>query len=169
MAGLGQLGALNYQHSTASFDCGNAALNKWLREYSAQAQLSGTARTFVYTEENKVLGYFSLASGSVSPSSVSTRVKRATGPHDIPVIVLARLAVDKTAQGKSLGRFLLQEAVLRVLSVADEVGVRAIVEDPIDDRAADFYLRYGFLRLKADSTRLYMLLDDVRHLAMSGD
>lgn len=167
MAGIGQLGALNYEHDVTSFDCGNASLNTWLRENSTQAQLSGTARTFIYSEGNEVLGYFSLVAGSVSRNAVSARVKRGTGPHDIPVIVLARLAVDLSAQGRSLGNFLLQDAILRVLNVSERVGVRAIVVDPIDDRAATFYEKFGFVRMKPTATRLYMLLDDLDHFAQT--
>lgn len=165
MAGLGQLGAIRYDQDLTAFDCGQKSLNIWLHERATQAQLSGTARTFTFVQGGSVLGYYSLATGSVERQDVSTKVKRGTGPHSIPVIVLARLAVDQRAQGQGLGQFLLQDALLRVMNLAEHAGVRAIVVDPIDETAAAFYKHFGFSAIKNGQNRLCLLLSELAAMA----
>ncbi len=134
---------LNDSHSVSEFDCGNYALNDWLKKRALKNQKSGASRTFVICQESQVIGYYALASGSVermdSPKSIARNM-----PEPIPVMVLGRLAVDTHMQGQKLGSALLKNALLRTLSVSENVGIRAVLVHAISADAKRFYLNYGF-------------------------
>jgi GNAT superfamily N-acetyltransferase len=131
-------------HAVDQFDCGVVALNDWLQRRALANQLSGATRTFVVTDvERAVLGYYALAAGAVALADATGAVRR-NMPNPVPVIVLARLAVDLRMQGRRLGASLLKDAVYRVVGVSHEAGVRAMLIHAIDDQASRFYQHYGF-------------------------
>jgi GNAT superfamily N-acetyltransferase len=132
-------------HVLAEFDCGQAALNTWLQRRAMANQSSGASRTFVVADpEHRVFGYYAIAAGAVSHQEASSAMRR-NMPDPVPVMVLARLAVDRRTQGLKLGAGLLQDAVKRVLGVSENVGVRALLVHAVDERAKQFYEHYGFL------------------------
>ncbi len=131
-------------HRVDSFECGEAVLDEWLQRRALANQLSGASRTFVVTDrEGCVYGYYAMAAGAVSHQMATSPVRR-NMPDPVPVMVLARLAVDRRAQGIKLGASLLQDAVNRALTVSQNAGVRALLVHALHDRAKQFYEHYGF-------------------------
>ena len=142
-----QLGApepLTSAHRLDEFDCGESVLDDWLRRRALSNQLSGASRTFVVADQDHcVCGYYAMAAGAVSHLMATSGVRR-NMPDPVPVMVLARLAVDRRAQGMHLGAALLQDAVNRAVAVSLNAGVRALLVHALDDRAKQFYEYYGF-------------------------
>lgn len=124
---------LRGKHLLDGFDCGNEPLSTWLLRYSRQAEASGSARVFVTTADGRVVGYYALAVGQVDAADATSRaLKGQPVDRPVPVLILARLAVDRRHQGNGIGRSLLQDAMLRSASVADQVGVRALAVHAAD-------------------------------------
>ena len=161
---LGAPQPLDVRHLLDTFDCGNPALNEWLVRYARQAHASGSARTDVIVDDQRIAGYFSLAVGQIDSLEVPDRVRKGMGNYPIPVVILARLAVSMVDQGSGLGVGLLQDAIRRTLVVADQAGVRALLTHPIDEAAARFYMRFGFEASPAREQQLILLLKDARRL-----
>lgn len=155
---------LTADHDVSVFDCGVESLNLWLKRHALQAASSGSARTYIVsdTEHDRVVGYHAMAAASISPAQATARAAKGMPRHPIPAVLLARLAVDADLQGRGLGAWLLRDALLRALSVADELGVRVMLVHAIDDDARAFYLRYGFEPSPTDALNLQLLLKDVR-------
>lgn len=151
-------------HQVAAFDCGEEALNIYLRKFALANHQAGYARTFVtFDRQNLIQGYYTLTASQVLHESASERLAKGSARHPIPVILLARLAVDKTAQGHRLGQSLLLDGIHRVLNVSESVGVRALLVHAKHERAAEFYRKYaGFEPLPGDPLALYLLLKDAR-------
>ena len=152
------------QHRVSNFDCGEEALNTYLRKFAHANHQAGYARTFVVCDEtDTVFGYYTLTASQVLHENASERLARGAARHPIPVVLLARLAVDKTAQGHRLGQSLLLDAIRRVLDVAESLGVRVLLVHAKHERAKDFYRRLaGFESLPGDPLALYILLKDAR-------
>lgn len=163
------LAPLATHHRLDGFDCGKPALNVWLLRHAAQAQGSGSARTFValdgQLDGQRVAGYFSLTVGQVDAADASDRVRKGMGSYPIPVVILARLAVSVRDQGRGMGAGLLREAIARTLQLAEIAGVRALLTHPLDDEAARFYRRFGFEASPIREQQLLLLLKDARRAA----
>jgi len=146
------------KHDYSEFDCGEPLLNDWLKRRALANQASGASRTFVVVDDRqRVMGYYALAAGTVAHRE-STGAVRRNMPDPIPVMVLARLAVDRGARGKQLGGALLKDVVLRALSVAENAGVRALLIHALHDDAKAFYQHYGFQESPADPMTLMLRL-----------
>ena len=131
-------------HDLTMFDCGEPALNEWLKRRAFANQVTGASRTFVLVgEHNQVVGYYALAAGAVSHADAASSVRR-NMPDPIPIMILGRLAVDRTCQGKQLGSALLKDAFLRTVNVSENVGIRALLVHVMNDAAKQFYLHRGF-------------------------
>ena len=153
---------LTTSHQLQSFDCGSQALNEWLIHHAHQSQTSGSARTFVVTDGEQVLGYFSLKVGQVDTMTAPDRVRKGMARYPIPVVILARLAVSRHVQGQGIGRGLLQDAICRTLMIAEQAGIRAMLTHPIDEKASRFYQRFGFIPSPLGEQQLLLLLKDAR-------
>jgi predicted N-acetyltransferase YhbS len=153
---------LGPQHQLDAFDCGKPVLNDWLVRHARQAQGSGSAKTFVVADGDRVAGYFSLTVGQIDTLDAPERVRKGMGRHPIPVVVLARLAVSKTDQGQGIGIGMLQDAIRRTSLIAEQAGIRAMLTHPIDEQAARFYSRFGFVESPAQAQQLVLLLKDAR-------
>lgn len=141
---LGPPQPLTTLHQFDAFDCGEPVLDNWLKQRATSNQASGASRTFVVTGvDHRVYGYYAIAAGAVSHVAATSSVKR-NMPDPVPVIVLARLAVDRAAQGIDPGAALLQDAVSRAVAVSHNAGVRALLVHALHDRARQFYEHYGF-------------------------
>ena len=134
---------INITHSLDNFDCGIQVLNQWLKRQALANESSGASRTFVVCENQLVIGFYALATGSVRRGDAPGGIKRRM-PDPIPVMVLGRLAVDLHWQKKGGGSGLLKDAVLRTLTVAKQAGIRALIVHALSDKAKKFYLHYGF-------------------------
>ena len=156
---------LSREHRLEFFDCGKPILNDWLRRHAYAAGASGSAKTFVVTTDDAiVVGYYSLTVGQVEPAEAPARLRKGMGQYPIPVVLLARLAVSVIHQRCGIGRGLLQDAILRTLAIADHVGIRALMTHPMDDSAAAFYLRFGFIPSPLRERQRLLLLKDARRL-----
>ena len=135
---------LTASHRLDDFQCGEAVLDDWLKRRALSNQVSGASRTFVVTDEvGHVHGYYAMAAGAVAHQLATSGVRR-NMPDPIPVMVLARLAVDCRAQGLQLGAALLQDAVNRAVAVSQNAGVRALLVHALHEKARQFYEHYGF-------------------------
>lgn len=135
---------LDAHHRLEAFDCGKPALTDWLLRHARQAQGSGSARTFVLCDGERVASYFSLTVGQIDTLEAPERIRRGMGQYPIPLVILARLAVDLDYQGRGLGCSLLQNAIRRTLAIAEQAGIRVLLTHPIDASAEAFYRRFGF-------------------------
>lgn len=149
-------------HRLEEFDCGKPALTNWLLRQAHQAQSSGSARTFVACDDDRVAGYFSLTVGQVDTLDAPERIRRGMGQYPIPLVILARLAVDLGYQRRGLGFSLLQDAISRTVAIAEQAGIRALLTHPIDAEADVFYKRFGFEPTPAHERQLILLLKDAR-------
>ncbi|MHB0989902.1 MAG: GNAT family N-acetyltransferase [Burkholderiales bacterium] len=131
-------------HDSSAFDCGERVLNDWLQRRALSNQTSGASRTFVATSETQaVLGYYALAAGAVDHVTAASAIRR-NMPDPVPVMVLGRLAVDRSCQGRGLGADLLRDAILRTARLAQEIGIRALLVHALDEKARAFYVHHGF-------------------------
>ena len=155
--------AITSKDLVADFDCEVEPLNRYLQKHAFQAQQSEGARTYVtLANDGTIAGYFTLAYGSVEHEKAPERVTRGLARHPVPVILLARLAVDKRFKGQGVGKELLRDALLRTLNAAEIAGLRAVVVDAKDEAAKAFYERFGFEAFKDEPMRLSLMLKDVR-------
>jgi GNAT superfamily N-acetyltransferase len=151
------------QHLLEGFDCGKPALNDWLLRHARQAQGSGSAKTFVVADDDeRVAGYFSLTVGQVDTLEAPERIRKGMGQYPVPVVILARLAVSQQDQGRGIGFGLLQDAIRRTTVIAEQAGIRAMLTHPIDDDAAKFYTRFGFIASPLREQQLLLLPKDAR-------
>jgi GNAT superfamily N-acetyltransferase len=158
--------SLAAQHRLEGFDCGKPALNDWLLRHARQAQGSGSAKTFVVADdEDRVAGYFSLTVGQVDTLEAPERIRKGMGQYPVPVVILARLAVSREHQGLGIGVGMLQDAIRRTLAIAEQAGIRAMLTHPIDEEAARFYTRFGFIASPLREQQLLLLLKDARRWA----
>jgi GNAT superfamily N-acetyltransferase len=153
---------LGVEHQLEGFDCGKPALDDWLLRHARQAQGSGSAKTFVVAEGARVAGYFSLTVGQVDTLDAPERIRKGMGQYPVPVVILARLAVSRQDQGRGMGFGLLQDAIRRTMLIAEQAGIRAMLTHPIDEEAAKFYTRFGFIASPLREQQLLLLLKDAR-------
>lgn len=126
-------------------------MDRWFAEHAWVAQRQDSARTFVLIDDDRVVGYYSLAMGSVEKGAAPTRLVRGLPRHPVPMVLLARLAIDESAQGTGLGTSLLFEALHRAALAAEHAAARLIAVDPIDENARRFYERWGFKAVEDDA------------------
>jgi GNAT superfamily N-acetyltransferase len=156
---------LNASHQFDAFDCGKEPLNRFLQRFALSSQRTGSARTYVVCRgERRVAGYYSLAVGAVEPDDTPARVSKGLARHPVPVMLLARLAIDKTEQGRGLGRALLKDALLRTAQAADIAGIRALLVHAKDDEARAWYEGFDFEAGPTDPYQLFLLMKDLRAL-----
>jgi len=155
------------EHETDGFDSGEPTLDDWLKRRARANQASGASRTYVVCEGKRVVGYYALASGAVAQAGVPGRFRR-NMPDPIPVVVLARLAVDRSHQGRGLGRAMFGDAARRVAQAADTIGIRGIVVQAISEDARSFYVALGFDPCPAERMMLAITLADLRAALGSG-
>ena len=154
---------LGPDHVLEGFDCGRAALNAWLIRYARRAAAAGSARTYVVIdpEQERVVGYHALTAAGLERQAATARVIKGMPQYPIPVVLLARLAVDRSVAGRGLGAWLLRDAMLRAFAASEAIGVRAMLVHAIDDHARAFYLRHGFEPSVSDSLHLMLLIKDI--------
>jgi GNAT superfamily N-acetyltransferase len=165
----GAVEKLRREHILDGFDCDKEELNHFLKTQAWNNQQANSAQTYVLAKGLVVSGYYSLAAGSVTHDEATARVKKGLARYPIPVILLARLAVDVSLQGKGVGPALLKDALLRAGQAANTIGARAVLVHAKDDNAKGFYERYDFEPSPSDPYHLLLIMKDVLRLIGIGD
>lgn len=153
-------------HPVAGFDCGQEGLNRFLTRFAVVNQLAGAAQTYIALSGETVVGYYSLAVGEVAYDDAPGRLSKGLARHPVPIMLLARLAVSSTSQSLGIGAGLLKDAMLRTLQAADIAGIRALVVHAKDENARRFYEHFGFAPSPTDALHLYLLVKDIKCLAV---
>ncbi|HET9307517.1 MAG TPA: GNAT family N-acetyltransferase [Candidatus Sulfotelmatobacter sp.] len=160
---LSKVEPISESHDVSQFDCGaHESLNDWLRRFALTNQNNESARTYVVHRSGSVVGYYSISAGSVSVEEAPSRVAKGLARHPIPIILLARLAVDRDEKGTGLGKALLKDALLRIAHAAEIVGARAVLVHAIDEQARKFYQHFGFEASPLHELQLMLLMKDLR-------
>ncbi|MGR5308036.1 GNAT family N-acetyltransferase [Vibrio mediterranei] len=153
---------LTNEHELAYFDCGNMELKTWLKKQAVKSQKRGMAKVYVVTIENslRVIGFYAIAMGSVQREHAYSAIKR-NAPNPIPMVVLARLGVDREHHGKGLGAGLLKDCVLRSVHAMNVVGGAGLLVHAIDESAQRFYRKFGFKTSPFDPLILMARICDI--------
>lgn len=159
---------LTASDQVAEFDCGQPALNQLLQRHALVNQKAGGSQTYVCCQDDTVVGFYSLAVGSVDPQGTPPRVAKGLARHPVPVMILARLAVDVEHQGRGLGRALLKDALSRTAQAADIAGIRCVLVHAKGDAARRWYESFDFEPSPTDPYHLFLLLKDLRR-SLGGD
>jgi ribosomal protein S18 acetylase RimI-like enzyme len=157
-----RLERLDERHDLTTFASGNDDLDGWLQRHAVAAQQMDSARTFVLMQSGRVAGYFSLTMGSVLRADAPARLVRGMPAYPVGMVLLARLAIDQHLQGRGLGSLLLTEALRKAVTAGEAAAARLLVVDAIDDSAAAFYQRHGFIAVPEHPRRLYRRMKDIR-------
>ena len=155
---------LSVTDGVESFDCGHVALNEFLQRYALVNQKSNSSQTYVSCNAGQVAGFYSLAVGSVEPSQSAPRVVKGIPRHPVPVMILARLAIDQRHQRQGLGKALLKNALLRTVQAADIAGIRALLVHAKDEEARSWYRHWEFEESPTDPYHLFLLVKDIKAL-----
>jgi len=162
MAEFGPVVLLDSTHDRSHFDCGVEPLNDYLRQYALQNQKKGIVRNYVTCRDKRVVGYYALAYGSAAQATAPPTIAKGIGKYPIPLMILARLAVDLQEKGQGLGRALLKDAVLRTLQAAEIAGLKAIMVQAKNNDGRQFYEKHGFIPSVNDPLHLFFPLDALR-------
>ena len=152
-------------YAVEGFDCGDAALIRFLIRLALANQRARASRTYVALAGDDVVGFHTLVVGEVSPEQAPERIRKGLARHPIPLMVLARLAVAVEHQGRGLGAALLKDAISRTLAAGEIAGIRALAVHAKDERAQSFYANFGFRPSPTDPLHLFVLLKDLQDIA----
>jgi GNAT superfamily N-acetyltransferase len=153
MAGLNPPRLLEVDDDASSFDCGTPVLNDWLKRRALMNHVSGASRSYVVTEGKRIVGYFCLSAGAIQHAAAPGKIRR-NMPEPIPVIVMGRLAVDRSVQGMGVGAGLLRHALDTTTTLTQSAGIRALLVHAKDEAAAEFYAKFGFIPSPLDPLML---------------
>jgi len=152
------------RHTAERFDCGHEPLNAYLKRFALANQSAGAAQTYVAVVDDQIIGYYSLSAASVEYASAPDRLRKGLARHPVPVMLIARLAVDRTWQGKGLGAALLADALRRTLAAADILGMRAVMVHAKDEAARRFYEHFDFDPSPIEPLHMFLLLKEIAGL-----
>ena len=161
---LAPIEKISITHDVELFDCGKEELNRFLKRFALTSQQANSAQTYVATRARAVVGYYTLTVGSVDHQDATARVSKGLAKHPIPVMVLARLAVDHSEQGNGIGKGLLKDALRRTAQAADIAGIRALFVTAKDDEAQRFYEYFNFDANPADPHQLFLVMKDLKRM-----
>jgi GNAT superfamily N-acetyltransferase len=155
------IGKLHFEHDTETFDCGKPELNNFLRRFAFSNQRANLAQTYVLCRDKTVIAYYSLAVGQANHQDAPQRITQGLGRYPVPLMVLARLAVTQSEQGRGWGSSLLKDALRRTAQAADIAGIRALFVHAKDDEARAFYEHFNFRPSPTDPYHLFLLMKDI--------
>ena len=164
MSDVRRIEKLRPDHPVEAFDCGRDELNRYLVRYAWQNQQAGAAQTYVGIVGEANVGYHTLAVGHVTLEDAPQRLTKGLAKHPVPIMLLARLAIDRRWQGQGVGKALLRDAMQRTLQAADIAGIRAFAVHAKDEEARRFYEHFDFMPSPTDPMHLFVLLKDVRRI-----
>ncbi len=149
---------LEKKHDRKSFSCGQSLLDNYIQRQASQDVKRNLSICYVLndTDDNIVKGYYTLSSNAVNREEFPEVLAKKLPPSykDIPTALLGRLAIDNSLKGKGYGEILLFDALTQCLAVSEKVGTMAVVVDPIDENAQNFYKKYGFILLPTSGKML---------------
>ncbi len=151
---------LTAKHVVSEFDCGVPSLDEWLRRRALVNQSKGASRTYVVSDTDRVVAFYALAASAVASGAAPGRFKR-NMPEPIPVVVLGRLAIARSHQGRGLGRALFQDAAQRVIHASEAIGIRGLLVHAISDEAKSFYLSLGLTASPIEPMTLMATIEDL--------
>lgn len=152
--------AISGEHDLRAFSCGHGALDDWLRIHALKND-GVSSRTYVACAGRAVVAYYSLATGAAQRDLMPRKLRHDI-PNPAPLMILGRLAVDAAYHGQGVGRGLLKDALQRVLAASQIVGCHALVVHAIDQTAAEFYIKYGFLPFPKGGQTLFLPIETIR-------
>ncbi|NJM74511.1 MAG: GNAT family N-acetyltransferase [Acaryochloridaceae cyanobacterium RU_4_10] len=155
---------LDRRHAVEQFDCGEESLNRFLIQFAYSNQQANASKTYVGLADNDIIGFYTLVVGEVSYDDAPAPFSIALARHPVPLMLLARLAVSRTWQGKGVGAGLLKDAMQRTLQAADIVSIRAITTHAKNDTVRAFYEHFGFIQSPTDPLHLFVLTKDLRRM-----
>lgn len=161
MSGSFTIEKLRRDHDIETFDCGKGPLNRFLKRFALQSEQANASRTYLGLKDGLPVGYYTLVFGQVEFEDAPERLKRGVARHPVPVMILARLAVDLSQQGRGVGAGLLKDAMLRTSQAAGIAGLRAMLVHAKDEEAQRLYEHFGFLPSATDPMHLLMPLKDI--------
>ena len=164
MSSLRRIEKLRRDHPAEAFDCGRPGLNRYLARFAWQNQQAGASQTYVGLVDDAIVGFHTLVVGEVSHEGAPERLTKGLARHPVPIMLLARLAVDQRWHGRGIGKALLKDALQRTLQAADIAGIRAFVVHAKDEEAQRFYRHFDFIPFPIDPLQLFVLLKDVRRI-----
>lgn len=151
---------ISAENSFYHFDCGRPELNAWLHRRAIKNEGRASRTYVICSGSNEVVAFYTLSAGAAELQAVPTKLAR-NMPNPVPLIVLGRLAVDRSHAGRGLGSFMLREALQRALHAADTIGVHALVVHAIDDAAVAFYTRFGFQAFPTAARSLFLPIETI--------
>jgi GNAT superfamily N-acetyltransferase len=157
-----RMAKLQRTHAVDTFECGADALNIFLKRFAMSSQLANASQTYVAEFGAHVAGYYSLAVGQIDHDKAQGRLTKGMARHPVPVMVLARLAINQSWQGKGLGKAMLLDALRRTAQAADIAGIRAVIVHAKDEDAKTFYEHFDFVPLPGEPLVLYLLMKEIK-------
>jgi GNAT superfamily N-acetyltransferase len=157
---------LERRHVVEQFDYGDESLNRFLIQFAYPSQQANSSKTYVGLADNDIIGFYTLVVGEVFYDDAPEQLKKALARHSVPLMLLARLAVSGTWQGKGVGVGLLKDAIERTLQAADIVGIRAIAAHAKNDTVRAFSEHFGFIQSPTDPLHLFVLTKDLRRMTV---
>jgi GNAT superfamily N-acetyltransferase len=151
---------LNASHDFSRFDCGNEALNDWLKARALDSE-GRTARTYVACEGKTVVGYYCLTSGGIERSGLPKALRKHGLPNPVPIVIIGRLARDLSYKGSGLGSDLLQHALSRIVHASETIGVRCVLVHAIDEKAAKFWKENEFIESRVDPRTFFLPIETI--------
>lgn len=154
---------ISEKHDLENFDCGDSALNDWLKRKSLKNESTNDSRTYVICDDQNVIGYYSIATGSIDHAQAPSSLKR-NAPNPISVMILGRLAIDTKWQNRGLGMALLRDAILKTIAISEIACVKALVVHAISSEAKQFYKSNDFIDSPAELTLMLPVKDILRNI-----
>jgi GNAT superfamily N-acetyltransferase len=153
------------QHAVETFDCGQEALNRFLARFALPNQQANASQTYVALADDTVIGFYTLVVGEVRYEDAPERLTKGLARHSVPIMLLARMGVDLSWQGKKVGVGLLRNAMQRTMQAADIAGIRALAVHVKDEQAQAFDRHFDFIESPTDPLHLFILVKDLRRAA----
>lgn len=160
-----QIEPLDRRHDRAHFNCRNSNLNEYLRKFARQNDDNNISKTFVAIDKQNVIkGYYCISTSEASFAELPEAIKKSLPQYPIPAALIGRLAIDKSVQGCGLGGRLLIDALVRIAGASEQIGIKVIVVDAIDEKAKEFYQHYGFEEVHDKPGKLVLAIETIKQL-----
>jgi GNAT superfamily N-acetyltransferase len=157
--------SISKSHNRQDFNSSRSSLNEYLKKHARQNNVKNIAKTFIAVNaENKILGYYSLSTSSIEFEELSEEFAKQLPHYPVPAALVARLAVDSSVEGQGLGPRLLIEALQQILSVSNEMAIKVVLVDAIDEEAKGFYLHFGLIELPGHKLKLFLPIETIDQL-----